>query len=188
MRDRIDIADAKLVTHSAIQDLGGRTKISLGSGCDLFMKYVTRAFNMEYMEFGKCKEEILKRGEKIAGISLTSREHIAKVGHSFVEDGCTVLVHGHSRVVVSLLLKASESKQFNILVTEGRPNSSDGAGAAQIFAKAGIPTTVISDNAVGHMMDRVDLCIVGAEGVMENGGIVNKVSNMPVEPLSFTVL
>lgn len=25
-------------------DLGGRTKISLGSGCDLFMKYVTRAF------------------------------------------------------------------------------------------------------------------------------------------------
>jgi translation initiation factor eIF-2B subunit alpha len=28
-------------------DLKGRTKISLGSGCDLFMKYVTRAF-LEY--------------------------------------------------------------------------------------------------------------------------------------------
>jgi hypothetical protein len=25
-------------------DLGGRTSISLGSGCDLFMKYVNRAF------------------------------------------------------------------------------------------------------------------------------------------------
>ena len=28
-------------------DLKGRTKISLGSGCDMFMKYVTRAF-LEY--------------------------------------------------------------------------------------------------------------------------------------------
>jgi translation initiation factor eIF-2B subunit alpha len=139
------------------------------------MKYVTRAFNMEYMEFTKCKEEILKRGEKIAGISLSSREHIAKVGHSFVEDGCTVLVHGHSRVVTALLLKAAESKQFNILITEGRPKASDTTIAAQKFVDAGIPTTVISDNAVGHVMDRVDLCIVGAEGVMENGGIVNKV-------------
>ena len=32
-----------------LDDLGGRTNISLGSGCDLFMKYVTRAFKMEYM-------------------------------------------------------------------------------------------------------------------------------------------
>ena len=31
------------------EDLGGRTNISLGSGCDLFMKYVTRAFNLEDM-------------------------------------------------------------------------------------------------------------------------------------------
>ena len=47
--------------------------------------------------------------------------------------------------------------------------------AAALFAKAGIPTTVVPDCAVGHVMDRVDLCLVGAEGVMENGGIVNKV-------------
>ena len=30
-----------------LEDLGGRTSISLGSGCELFMKYVTRAF-LEY--------------------------------------------------------------------------------------------------------------------------------------------
>lgn len=30
-------------------DLGGRSQISVGSGCDLFMKYVTRAFNLEFM-------------------------------------------------------------------------------------------------------------------------------------------
>lgn len=45
----------------------------------------------------------------------------------------------------------------------------------RLFRDAGIPITVISDSAVGLMMDQVDFCVVGAEGVMENGGIVNKV-------------
>ncbi len=40
----------------------------------------------------------------------------------------------------------------------------------------GIPVTVIPDSAVGSVMSRVNLCLVGAEGVMENGGIVNKVN------------
>lgn len=47
--------------------------------------------------------------------------------------------------------------------------------AAAIFVEAGIPTLLIADCAVGTFMERVDLCIVGAEGVMENGGVVNKV-------------
>lgn len=41
---RTAIAALKRLTPSA---LGGRTAISLGSGCDLFMKYVSRAF-LEY--------------------------------------------------------------------------------------------------------------------------------------------
>jgi translation initiation factor eIF-2B subunit alpha len=105
-----------------LEDLGGRTNISLCSGCDLFMKYVTRAFNLEYVEFASCKEELLRRGQMFAGLSLSSRAHIAELGHSFVEDGCTVLVHGSSRVVTALLLKASETKQFKVMITEGRPN------------------------------------------------------------------
>jgi translation initiation factor 2B subunit (eIF-2B alpha/beta/delta family) len=34
----------KLLKKCNANDLLGRTKISLGSGCDLFMKYVTRSF------------------------------------------------------------------------------------------------------------------------------------------------
>jgi translation initiation factor eIF-2B subunit alpha len=40
-----ELRDAiKVLKMCSSSDLGGRTKISLGSGCDLFMKYVTRAF------------------------------------------------------------------------------------------------------------------------------------------------
>ena len=39
----------------------------------------------------------------------------------------------------------------------------------------GVPTVVILDSAVGYVMEKVDLVLVGAEGVVESGGIINKV-------------
>eukprot|EP00560_Eucampia_antarctica_P002179 CAMPEP_0197840638 /NCGR_PEP_ID=MMETSP1437-20131217/45720_1 /TAXON_ID=49252 ORGANISM="Eucampia antarctica, Strain CCMP1452" /NCGR_SAMPLE_ID=MMETSP1437 /ASSEMBLY_ACC=CAM_ASM_001096 /LENGTH=394 /DNA_ID=CAMNT_0043450275 /DNA_START=256 /DNA_END=1440 /DNA_ORIENTATION=+ len=183
--------------------LGGRSHIALASGCELFLRYVTRCF-LELPDFTACIAQVLERGERFAGISLAARDRIAQVGRSFIQDGQTVLTHGWSRVVASLLLKASKRKQFEIIVLEGRPDASgakaakifavkaskrkqfeiivlegrpdaSGAKAAKIFADAGIPTTVVLDSAVGYVMERVDLVIVGAEGVVENGGIVNKI-------------
>jgi len=56
-------------------------------------------------------------------MSLNARSVIAHLGSSFIADNCTVLVHGTSRVVNGLVLKAAESKQFNIIVTESRPGT-----------------------------------------------------------------
>lgn len=39
----------------------------------------------------------------------------------------------------------------------------------------GIPVTVIPDAAVGYVMERVDLVMVGAEAVVESGGIINTI-------------
>ena len=40
----------------------------------------------------------------------------------------------------------------------------------------GIPTQLILNEAVGFFMAKVDMVMVGAEGVVESGGIVNKVN------------
>ncbi len=40
----------------------------------------------------------------------------------------------------------------------------------------GIPCVVIMDSAVGYIMEQIDMVLVGAEGVVESGGIINKVS------------
>lgn len=39
------------------------------------------------------------------------------------------------------------------------------------------------DSAVGYIMDKVDMVFVGAEGVVENGGIVNKVRHLYIDIL-----
>ena len=45
----------------------------------------------------------------------------------------------------------------------------------------GIPCTVILDSAVGYIMGQVDCVMVGAEGVVESGGIINKVSTLHIK-------
>ena len=85
-----------------------------------------------------------------------------------------LLVHSYSRVVLGLLIKAaSANKRFIVYVTESRPTGS-GYWAARAMQKAGIPATVILDSAMAYIMDKVDLVLVGAEGVVENGGIINQ--------------
>lgn len=46
---------------------------------------------------------------------------------------------------------------------------------ASALSAAGIPVTVILDSAMGFVMERVDVVLVGAESVVESGGVVNKV-------------
>lgn len=148
--------------------------IALSSGCELFLKYVTRTFLEELPNFEECRQAVLERGERFAGISLAARDRIADLAADFIQEGQIVLTHGWSRVVASILLQASQSKHFDIIMLEGRPDAA-GARAAQFYSQqAQIPTTVVLDSAMGYIMDSVDIVLVGAEGVVENGGVVNK--------------
>ncbi|KAL7539347.1 hypothetical protein ACHAXR_009204 [Thalassiosira sp. AJA248-18] len=172
--DDNDAADESTTTTTRYL-LAGRSHIALSSGCELFLKYVTRA-SLETPNFQQCKSHVLERGERFAEFSTQARDRIATVGSPFVREGVVVLTHGRSKVVEALLLRAAlvEKKRFRVIVLEGRPDAG-GAKSAKTYAGAGIPTTVVLDSAMGYIMERVDLVIVGAEGVVENGGTVNKV-------------
>lgn len=43
-----------------------------------------------------------------------------------------------------------------------------------------IPTTVILDSGVAFIMDRVDIVIVGASGITENGGVISKLGTYQI--------
>jgi translation initiation factor eIF-2B subunit alpha len=86
-----------------------------------------------------------------------------------------VLTHGFSRVVLTVLLRgASEGKRFNVIVTEAKPGDMS-AVTIKRLREAGVPVVLILDSTVARIMDKVDLVLVGAEAIVENGGILNKV-------------
>lgn len=66
---------------------------------------------------------------------------------------------------------------LHVWVDETRPRNQGALLTAYELGKHGVPHTVISDNAGGHLMQhgRVDLCIVGADRVTRSGDAANKI-------------
>lgn len=89
-----------------------------------------------------------------------------------------IMTHGYSRVVMQALLTAvkSHGKRVRVYVTESRP-SGQGLRTYERLRKEGIPCTVVLDTAVAYIIDRVDMCLLGAEAVAESGGTFNAIGS-----------
>ncbi|KAG7340555.1 translation initiation factor IF-2 [Nitzschia inconspicua] len=180
LQDELKQAREEILEHhqssTSSSSSSSANRIGLSSGCDLFLRYATRTF-LEFPDFQASRNEMLERGQRFASLSLAARDRIALVAADFIQEGQTVLIHGWSRVVASILLKAAvqQGKHFDIIVLEGRPDAA-GIKVAKAYAShnSKIPTTVILDSAMGYIMEKVDIVLVGAEAVVENGGCVNK--------------
>ncbi|KAF9551812.1 translation initiation factor eIF-2B subunit alpha [Mortierella hygrophila] len=153
-----------------------RNSISLSAGCDLFLRFVTRN-SQDVAEFETWKATLIVRGQSFVEKADACRYKIAELGVPFIKDGSTILIHAHSRVVSLLLQKAAENhKRFKVFVTESS-QTHGGIRSAKMLRAAGIPTTIILDAAVGYVIDKVDMVLVGAEGVVENGGLINQIGS-----------
>ena len=121
------------------------------------------------------------RGQFFTSLSASSRSTIAASIDQFIHAGHRILVHGLSRCVITALRHAATQshKQFSVITTEARPLC-DGYRLVEELTALGIATELILDSAVACCMERVDLVLVGAEGVAESGGIINKVGTFTV--------
>ena len=65
----------------------------------------------------------------------------------------------------------------HVWVDETRPRNQGAALTAWELGRHGVPHTVISDNAGGHLMQHgeVDICIVGTDRVTRQGDVANKI-------------
>ncbi|NWY13640.1 EI2BA factor, partial [Aphelocoma coerulescens] len=151
------------------------SSVAVSSGGELFLRFISLT-SLEYSDYSKCKEIMIERGEIFLTKVSLSRNKIAKLCHPFIRDGAQILTHAYSRVVLRVLEAAVESKKrFSVYVTESQPDQAGQVFINLVFILLNIPVTVILDAAVGYIMEKVDLVLVGAEGVVESGGIINKI-------------
>ncbi|KAI8388511.1 uncharacterized protein BYT42DRAFT_560313 [Radiomyces spectabilis] len=163
-----------------------KATIATLAGVDLFMRFVTRnshdfSLSAEARSFEDFKENLLSRAALILDKASVARIKAAEIGAQFVHDNAVILVQAYSRVVMSVLYYAAnvQHKRFKVYVAEGRPNS-EGLQAVDALREAGIPCRAVLDSAVGYIMDKVDMVFVGAEGVVENGGIINQIGTYQI--------
>lgn len=77
-------------------------------------------------------------------------------------------------------------RSLNVWVDETRPWLQGSRLTAWELTQAGVPHTVIADNAAGHLMARgeVDVVVVGADRVAANGDVANKIGTYTLAVLA----
>lgn len=87
----------------------------------------------------------------------------------------TVLTHSASETVTKALRAAARAGQLaRVVVAEGRPGF-EGRQVARQLAEAGVDVVLVVDAALGLHAREADVAIVGADAVLADGGLVNKV-------------
>jgi translation initiation factor eIF-2B subunit alpha len=175
-----------LERHTAALKASIANPISLSAGTDLFQRYLITTLNRPASlnlgpddDFRAIRNHLLSNGKLFVDRAKQSREKIASFGKHFIRDGATVLTNGGSRVVGALLRRAAESStlRFKVIYVLPSSDSTDSNESHQTVAdlrEHNVPVATIPDSAVAYSLGKVDMVIVGAEGVVENGGIISR--------------
>jgi ribose 1,5-bisphosphate isomerase len=134
----------------------------------------------ENKNLDELKKNIIATAENFIAKSEKAIKIIAEIGSKRIKDGDTLLTHCNSSAAVSTIVKAhKDKKNIKVFATESRPKK-QGYITVNQLVKAGVPTTLIVDSAVRHVMPKVDLVIIGADTVASNGAVINKIGTSQI--------
>ncbi|KAJ3329343.1 Prostaglandin reductase 3 [Blyttiomyces sp. JEL0837] len=152
---------------------------SIIAGCESFLKFLNDTSH-DVGNLDSCKQRITELAENFIFNAPTYPQRIAKLGAGLIKDDAVILLHSYSRVVMMLLEHAASlNRRFKVIVTESLP-SKNGFTTAEQLRKKNIPVCMIPDSAVGLVIEKVDMVLVGAEGVVENGGLINQIGTYQI--------
>ena len=129
-------------------------------------------------------EAIAKQARDLGQRIVRGRSVRAQLAASVLPRTAHVLTHCNvsgELVAVAHFCK-SLGKQFSVIATETRPYLQGTRLTAWELARAGVPVSVIPDNAVAQVMEQgaINAVIVGADRAAQNGDIINKVGTYPL--------
>jgi methylthioribose-1-phosphate isomerase len=166
------------------------TAVNLFWGIDRVMAVASRSEDVEGV-----KEAIVSEVVKMADEDVAACRRLGKFGAGLIEDGDTVITQcnagalatvGYGTALGVIRAASEQGKCVKVIVPETRPALQGSRLTAFELSKDGFGCTIISDTAVGSMMQsgRVDLAIVGADRVTKDGYVFNKIGTYQVAVLS----
>ncbi len=129
--------------------------------------------------------------QRIADEDVEMNRAMARYGAALIQDGDTILTHCNAGALatvdvgtaVGVIIQAHrDGKKIHVLVDETRPRLQGARLTAWELTQAGVPMTLIADNASGYFMctGKVQRVIVGADRVAANGDVANKIGTYKV--------
>jgi methylthioribose-1-phosphate isomerase len=131
-------------------------------------------------------ERLLAEAHEIRDEDKRMCRRIGEHGAALLGRGSRVLTHcnagglattGYGTALAPIRMAHEEGKELHVFVDETRPFLQGARLTAWELREAGIPLTLITDSMAAHFMGRgeVDCVIVGADRIVANGDVANKI-------------
>ena len=161
--------------------INGRSTLTLKAVSEIMLNLINKHISTKLNEdFGLLKKKLVSISNDFYLMSLFAKEKISKSFMQTIRNRMTILVHGFSSTVLHALLFAyNKGLNFKVYVTECRPDNT-GEKLALKLKEFGISHELILDNSVGFIMGSIDCVVFGADAVVENGGIINKIGTFTI--------
>ncbi len=125
----------------------------------------------------------------ISDIYVANAKAIGIQGNELIKDGMQILTHCNAgwlglldwgSALSPIYLAHASGKRVHVFVDETRPRSQGARLTAWELMNAGIPHTIIPDNAAAHLMSigKIDMVITGADRIAANGDTANKIGTL----------
>lgn len=188
-----------LANHTAILKRSVSNPISLSAGTDLFQRYLITSLQRgsgipgggSRGDFRAIGQHLLSNGRLFAKRANEARHTIAEYARRFVRDESVVLTNGGSRVVGAVLTAAAEAHKgvaprFRVIYVSSAAARTESHRLIRQLRALAVPVAVIPESAVAYSMGMVSMVLVGAEGVVENGGIISRMGTYQMAILAHT--
>lgn len=140
-------------------------------------------------------EAALREAEKIMFEEEERSKAIGVHGEPLFKDGDTVLTHcnagslatvDYGTALAPLRIAKEKGKRIKVIATETRPVLQGARLTTYELLKDGFEVTLISDTMVGYVMwlGKVDKVIVGADRVLKDGHVINKIGTYQIAVLA----
>lgn len=138
---------------------------------------------------------LLEEAHRILAEDLAMCHAIGEHGASLIPERGNVLTHcnagglataGYGTALAPIRTAYSAGRKVHVYVDETRPFLQGARLTAWELHQAGIPLTLITDNMAGYFMQQgqVDCVIVGADRIVANGDVANKIGTYSLAVLA----
>jgi methylthioribose-1-phosphate isomerase len=141
------------------------------------------------------KQELIAEAQGMLLEDIAANKAMGKHGAVLLPSSGGILTHcnagalatcGYGTALGVIRAAVESGKKLHVFADETRPFLQGSRLTAWELMKDGIPTTVISDNMAGAMMQKgkIDAVIVGADRIAANGDVANKIGTYAVAVLA----
>lgn len=158
-------------------------------------KVMDRAASLRDLSPQAIAAQLHRYAVEMADQDVDVNRRMAELGQVLIKDGDGVLTHCNTGALATvdygtalgvIRMAHEHGRRIHVYVDETRPVLQGARLTAWECVRAGIPSTLITDNMAAHMMrlGRIQVCFVGADRIAANGDAANKIGTYGVAVLA----